>query len=408
MNMPRRRILHVFNRYVFTGGEEKSTEAIEVCLRESYDVERCFFESTDWTGDEAPHKLTQLIRTFYNHESRGRYEDCVRDFKPDVAVFHNTMPVGSPSLYHASQLLGLPVIQFVHNFRPFSVGGTLYLNGQLITEPLRGNYWREIMGGAWQRSVIKSAIMALVLKRLHRSGWLDSVKVWVCISEFIRGKFIEAGLPPERLITLRHFCDAHRDEPPIKDVGYYLFLSRLVEVKGVQVLLDAWQRLEEKLGDQAPELWIGGEGPLEPNVIAAAERSSKVRFLGLISGEQKQDAISGCRAMLAPSTWWEPLGLVTYEAYDNGKPMLAAASGGLCETVVDGVTGFLHQPGEVDALLADVLKLEAMSPDQRAAMGANGRQWLAENASIAQWKKEFDEIVERVCTAPKIALKRED
>ncbi len=47
--------------------------------------------------------------------------------------------------------------------------------------------------------------------------------------------------------------------------------------------------------------------------------------------------------MLAPSVWWEPLGLVTYEAYDYGKPMLAARSGGLSETVVAGLTGFLHE-----------------------------------------------------------------
>jgi glycosyltransferase involved in cell wall biosynthesis len=397
--MSRRRVLHVFNRYVFTGGEEKSTEAIESCLRESYDVERCFFESSDWTGPKAPSKLTQLIRTFYNHESRRRYEEMIRDFKPDVAVFHNTMPVGSPSLYHASLKIGLPVIHFVHNFRPFSVGGTLYLNGEFLPEALKGNYWREVFGGAWQRSIFKSAIMAVVLKFLHYSGWLRSVKSWVCISEFIREKFIEAGLPPEQLITLRHFCQMQSEESAFDDRAYYLFLSRLVEVKGVEVLLNTWQRLEEILGPKTPELWIGGEGPLEPMVVAAAARSSKIKFLGLISGSQKIEVIRGCRAMLAPSIWWEPLGLVTYEAYDSGKPMLAAASGGLCETIVDGVTGFLHEPGNANALMSDVLKIESMSLEARAEMGANGRRWLKENAGIEKWKQEFDKIVESACAA---------
>jgi glycosyltransferase involved in cell wall biosynthesis len=134
-------------------------------------------------------------------------------------------------------------------------------------------------------------------------------------------------------------------------------------------------------------------------VLAAAARSSKIRFLGLISGAQKIEVIRGCRAMLAPSIWWEPLGLVTYEAYDSGKPMLAAASGGLCETVVDGVTGYLHEPGNTNALMNDVLKIESMSPEARAEMGGNGRRWLKENAGIEKWKQEFDKIVESVCVS---------
>lgn len=388
------RILQVFNRYVHMGGEEKSVDRIYGHLGKEHTMERCFFESRDWTGAGAPGKLGQLRRSFYNAESRAKFEDICDSFKPDVALFHNPLPVGSPSLYHAAQLRGLPIIQYVHNFRPFSVGGTLYVNGQFTEEALGGNFWREVRAGAWQGSVLKSAIMALLLLRLQRSGWLENVKAWICISAFLRDKFVNgAGLPAERVHTLLHSWDAMPEAPPPRDEGYYLFLARLVEVKGVEVLLRAWEALEARLGDKCPVLHVGGEGPLEGMVRDATQKSAKVRFLGLVNGSEKREAIEGCRAMLAPSTWWEPLGLVTYEAYDFAKPMLAAKSGGLGETVVDGKTGLLYEPGDAEALVQAVLRLEEMSAADRVAMGVAGREWLLANTGVDEWRRKFDAVL---------------
>jgi glycosyltransferase involved in cell wall biosynthesis len=391
------RILQVFNRYVHMGGEEKSVDRIYRHLSERHEMGRCFFESKDWLDEGAPGKFGQLRRTFYNHESRARFEKAVEKFQPDAALFHNVYPVGSPSLYHAAHTLGLPVIQYMHNFRPFSISGTLYANGVFPEEALRGDYSREVRAGVWQGSRLKSAIMAMVLRRLHRSGWLQSVKAWVCISEFLRDKLVHgAGLPADRVFALRHSWDAMPDPVQTDDKGYYLFLARLVDVKGVTTLLRTWDILREKLGAATPELWIGGEGPLEDEVRLAVARHKDIHHLGLIGGAQKTEVLRHCRAMLAPSLWWEPLGLVTYEAYDYAKPMLAAASGGLTETVLHGKTGFLHEPGNAAALAQDVLKLEALSAEERRAMGAAGRKWLLENTSVEQWQNQFDEVLRRV------------
>ena len=391
------RILQVFNRYVHMGGEEKSVDRIYRHLSEHHEMGRCFFESREWTGHNAPGRFEQFRRTLYNHESRRRFELAIDRFKPDVALFHNAFPVGSPSLYHAAHLRGLPIIHYIHNFRPFCVGGTLYSKGGFLEEALSGDYRREVRTGAWQGSRLKSAIMAMVLRRLHRSGWLENVKAWVCISEFMRDKLVQhTGLPRGRFHALRHSWDALPVPVVSDDKGYYLFLARLVEVKGVAELLQAWRILREKLGVNTPELWIGGEGPLEDMVRAEAARAgSHVHHLGLIDGTRKTEVLRHCRAMLAPSLWWEPLGLVTYEAYDYRKPMLAAASGGLIETVVDGKTGLLHPPGNVNVLVDSVITLEAMSPQERAAMGEAGRAWLLQHTSVADWQRHFSEILSR-------------
>ena len=388
------RILQVFNRYLQMGGEEKSVDRIYQHLGEEHHVARCFFDSRDWTGERAPGKLGQLRNTFYNHASRQKFEETIKTFRPDVALFHNVFPVGSPSLFHAAALHHVPVIQYMHNFRPFSVGGTLYSKGLFLEEALGGNYRREVLMGSWQGSRLKSAIMALVLRRLRSSGWFANVRAWVCISEFLRDKLAgSTGLEPDRFHALRHSWDAMPLPPGAADSGYYLFLARLVDVKGVEVLLDAWGRLRERLGAATPALHIGGEGPLAERVKAEAAAHADIKYLGLVTGEAKHEAIRNCRAMLAPSVWWEPLGLVTYEAYDYGKPMLAARSGGLSETVIPGLTGFLHEPGDAPALAGDVMIIESMSAQERQDMGAAGRSWLLSECSPPRWKMEFDNIL---------------
>lgn len=393
-------LLHVFNRYLFRGGEELIVDKIHDDLSSQHAMTWCRFESAEWTGGGAPSKWRQAARLFYNREARGRLEAMLAASGAQAAVFHNIHPVGSPALYHAALGRKLPVVQFLHNYRPFSVGGALQVDGRLTPDALYGSHWPEIRGATWQDSMAKSALMALMLTLLRRSGWLQSVKAWVAVSDFMREKIVSAGaLPAARVHTLRHSWNALPQEPALDDAGYYLFLGRLVETKGVIPLLDVWDELFAQLGKRTPLLHIAGEGPLEHDVQQRVRTNPYIGFLGQIGGETKREALRRCRAVIVPSTWWEPLGLVVYEAYDFAKPVLAAKSGGLGEIVQHGVTGFQHEPGDVAGLVRDVLETEAASAATRHAMGRAGRQWLLREANTRTWLQRFEEILATALTA---------
>ncbi len=385
-------ILQVFNKYLEKGGEEKSVDRIYGHLQHE-GIERCFFDSLEWKGVGAPSAPAQLKKMFYNRESVSKFKQAIENHGSKVALFHNIYPVASPALYKAALDVDLPVIQYIHNFRPFSVSGTLWTGERVAEESLKGNYLAEIKAGSWQGSVVKSAIFAGLLKKLHLQEWLKSVKHWVAISDFMRDKFIDAGVPPEQITMLRHSWDMMNEPPKREDGGYYLFLSRLTTEKGVRVLLKAWEQLESELGPATPELYIGGSGDLENEVKMASEASSKIHYLGFVDKQKKAELIRKCRAMLAPSIWWEPLGLVTYEAYDHAKPMLAARSGGLSETVVDNETGILFDPNSAEAIVEAVCKVEDKKKEELLSMGDAGRDWLSRNADVDQWKSEFSAIL---------------
>ena len=396
MDTKRHRILQVFNRYLHAGGEEKSVERIHRHVSERHDLDRCLFDSADWKTPQAPSMAGQAARMFYNPTSRAQFEHALDEHQAEAALFHNLYPVASPSLYRSAQKRRLPVVQYLHNYRPFCVSGTVYARGQILTEALHGHWWREVKFASWQDSVVKSALFAVMLKLLHASGWLQSVKAWIAISDFMRDRIIETGVPASQVHSLRHSWDAMPEAPPHRDAGHYLFLGRLVEPKGIAPLLKAWEQLHQHLGLQTPMLHIAGEGPLEGLVRQHAASNPSIQYLGMISGAEKHEALSSCRALLVPSVWWEPMGLVLYEAYDFAKPVLAARSGGITEAVQPGVTGLLHSPGQVEAMVHDVLAMEAMSADQRHTMGSAGRAWLLRETAVRAWQERFDAIMEEV------------
>lgn len=390
------KILQVFNRYLHVGGEEKSVQRIYGDLEPDHQMTRCAFDSREWTGPGAPSRLSQARRIFYNPDSARKFEAGLTDSGAEAALFHNIYPVGSPALYDVACRRSIPVIQYLHNFRPFSVGGTLYARGKILPDGLQGNYYQEVRHAAWQGSKFKSLLFALMLKKLHRSGRLGSIKAWVAISEFMREKMIVAGIHPEKVHTLRHSWNAMAEPPPSEDHGAYLFLGRLVEEKGIKIMLDAWTEIYRRLGNRTPVLNIAGSGPLERLVREKSLTLPCIKLVGMLNGPEKSEALRTCRAVIVPSTWWEPLGLVVYEAYDFAKPVLAARSGGLGETVLHGRTGFHHEPGSAEGLARDVMELESMSPPSRTDMGAAGRNWLLRETDPGLWKRRFARILESI------------
>ena len=84
------------------------------------------------------------------------------------------------------------------------------------------------------------------------------------------------------------------------------------------------------------------------------------------------------------------------EAQSCGVPVVAHDLEGMREVIVDGVTGFLVQPGDVDALAARIDELLA-DPGLRAHMGAAGYRMARERFNIAARVNDYRELYEELC-----------
>lgn len=386
-------LLQVFNQYLEPGGEEVWVNEMLRLADETYSIRDLRFHSGAWMGKGAPTRLKQASMLWDHPQSRIRLREEVTKHRPDVLLFHNLIPVASLGMYEEAKALDLPVVRYIHNFRPFSPSGTMWLGGHVNASALKGNPWPEVFGRAWEGSFLRTFLLAVYQQRLLSSGNLDVVKRWIAVSDFMRDKFIEGGIPAERVTTLRHCWQSTPTLESATEGKHYLFLGRLVPEKGISPLLDAWALLEKRLGQACPQLIIAGSGSEEARIHARASRMKRVVCVGYVSGAVKEDLLRTSRGLIAPSIWWEPLGLIIHEAYDAARPVLAARSGGLTETVMEGTTGFLHDPGDVEQLANDVERLESFGQEGRAEMGNNGRRWLLENASPEEWRERFVAIV---------------
>ena len=131
----------------------------------------------------------------WNPKSLKEIREHHRRFRPDAWLVHNVFPVGSAAIYREAASIGIPIVQYVHNFRPFSVNGYLWAANRLAVGGLSRDYWTEIRHGAWQNSRLRTAWLAFTLSIMHALGWWNSVKVWIAVSDFVRQKFIAAGIP---------------------------------------------------------------------------------------------------------------------------------------------------------------------------------------------------------------------
>ena len=380
------KIIQVFNRYLKPGGEEKSVARMADDLESGgHSVVRFWRESAEWQAANAPSRLRQLFLMRRNPEVLELLRQQQSAFRADVWLLHNVVPVVSLGVYRLAREIGVPVIQWLHNYRPVSPSGTLFAGERLLAPEDRGVRWKESMAGSWNGRIATS-MLSLGFRRLSRNGDFDSVRAWVAVSEEMRRIFEKAGWYPLRLYTQRHSWHAQPAPVERRDDGYFLFLGRMVETKGVRFLLNLWRQPE--LGKT--KLIMAGDGPMAEEM--RAQSPSNVEWVGHVEGARKQDLKARCRAIVFPSIWPEPLSTVAYEAYEMSKPILASSLGGMPEIVQSGVTGLLLPAGELSAWLKAIVSLTA---EQSETWGIAGRKWLLENVSPQAWVAGFNSIAER-------------
>jgi glycosyltransferase involved in cell wall biosynthesis len=123
---------------------------------------------------------------------------------------------------------------------------------------------------------------------------------------------------------------------------YFLVVTELVRHKRVDLALEAARRA-------GVEIRVVGEGPDRERLEARfGGPASQARFLGRVADAELAGLYSGAQALVLPNV--EEFGIAAVEAQAAGRPVVAIAAGGALETVLDGETGILVEPGDVGAL----------------------------------------------------------
>lgn len=248
---------------------------------------------------------------------------AIRAHRPDVLHLHNVFPQVSPWAVRRAHALGVPVVQTVHNYRHSCVAGFRFRDGgpcdscvdRLLPVP-------AVVHGCYRGSRLQSAAMAAG-QVVHRGTW-RSVDAFLALTPFQVAELGRLGVPAGR-ITLRPTAvpDPGPPGPPGRNV---LFAGRLDEMKGVHMLLSAWERSSPPPGAR---LRIVGSGPLLPFLRFSA--GPEVDVLGPLDAAGVAAEMRAAALVALPSLWYEGQPRVLVEALAHGRPVLTTDVGGLAD-----------------------------------------------------------------------------
>lgn len=260
--------------------------------------------------DELVRKYALLLRTAVAQVARA----LIHGVRPEIVEAHIAYPTGVIA-WPIARLIGAKLVLYVHGADIHEVGMRSRAHHRLA------------------RFIFARADLIVVNSRYSRQSLLHGY-----------------GVDQRRVVVLSPGIDIRRfgatTREVSRDLRRVLFVGSLNDQKGLSVLLRAMSQLEK-----TASLRVIGDGPARASLEAdAAALGLEVRFDGAVPPDTVGRAMAESGVLAVPSTYGEALGLVALEGMASGALVIASRTGGLAESVEDGVNGFLVPPGDADAL----------------------------------------------------------
>lgn len=239
----------------------------------------------------------------------------------------------------------------------------LHVHGSSFDEFAR----TEDAGVQWLQSIVYAAVDRIVV-----------------LSEYWR-EVLTPRVRPEKIQVLPNAVEPGAYDP---DFGggppHVVFVSNLVDRKGVSELIEALEDLDER--DVEFRASIAGKGRLADVVDDLAARQENVQYLGYVSEERKRELLDSGTVFVLP-TYAEGLPIAMLEGMAGGNAVVSTTVGSIPE-VIDEENGKLIEPGDSDEL-ADALYDLVSSPGETERMARRNRALIEAEYS---WDRTTDRL----------------
>lgn len=298
-----------------------------------------------------PKMFMGFLRPLGSNEVASKFSALLEDFCPDIVHVGNIHSQLSPIIVKIAHEKRIKVVWSIHDYKLLCPRYDFLQNGKTVCEECLSNLRAVLNHKCVKNSRIASILgykEATKWSRRNLSEWTDA---FVCASDFVSDIMIRGGFPKEKVHTIIHSIETKRcslDNYPAKEERvYYCFIGRLSHEKGVKTLIEAANRCSHKLV-------IIGDGPLADQLKSVAHNN--IEFVGFKDWNGIKEIVSKARFCVAPSEWYEILGLVNLETLCLGVPILGANIGSI-PYLINKNNGMTFEPRNVEDL---VDKIEEM------------------------------------------------
>ncbi|MEM9646760.1 MAG: glycosyltransferase, partial [Planctomycetota bacterium] len=344
------RVLMVHSYYQLLGGEDVVFDAeSEMLTRFGHQV----FQYTRSNAEiEKKSGIAQAVDAVWNRMAAEKLASLVREHQIDLVHVHNEFPTLSGSIFHAAKRAGAAVVKTLHNARPLCPKAVRFRDGLPCESCVQKRFaWRGVAEGCYRDNRLATAVSSFS-SLLHHWKKSLSKHVDVCIAptQNVRDLYQRSGYEIGQIVVKPHFVETDLGMGQGSG-GFALYAGRLSEEKGLTTLLDAWNTLAERAGEQSvPQLHVIGDGPLADRMV---QRGPLVNWIGQVSKDEVYRHMGRAACLILPSACSETFGRVAVEAFSRGTPVICADHGGQAEVVHDEV-GMRFVPGDSNDLARKV------------------------------------------------------
>jgi len=335
----------------------------------------------------------ESFQMLYENESIDKkFEDILEEIKPDIVHIHHLIFL-SIGLIKKIKEKGIPIVFTLHDYWLMCPRWhVLKKNAKVCEKFTLGKFNQECLVCLNELLNIKKeskkiynfikrflpAFMLTWLKKIYFSlagiiynndnnihklrervsrikDLMESIDIFLAPSEFIRDRYIEFGIPQEKIKLSRYglntdlFNELQKNK---NDKLRFAFVGTLLPAKGVDVLIKSFNKIK----DQNAELmmygvlksYIGFEHYLP--YLRKILKNKNIKFMGGFDNCQIASVFQNIDVLVVPSIWPENSPLVIQEAFLFRTPVIASRIGGIMELVQEGLGGLLCNPGDVKDL----------------------------------------------------------
>lgn len=359
-----------------------------------------FVSAKDYNGPiSISRKLSEARSLIYSKESLEKFEQLCERVRPDVIHMNLVHRQITLSILDAPYLAEhrVPVLFTSHDYILVCPNYLMLDGSGAVCEAcLGGNFANCLKRRCVKGSTAKSAVAMAEADWYKRHCTYSKIDRIIAPSEFMRSKLIQGGFPEHQVIHLQNFAKnetleqaRNTDDKTDRKHPYILFFGRLSKEKGVGVLIDAFEHALPRLPEDV-RLVIAGEGPERDALMSKSD--DHVEFVGFKQGDELEKLVSGATLACCPSIWRENMPYSIVEALAEGTPVVGSRIGGIPESVIEGETGWLAEPGDISSLsgvLMHAMNTAADVPAYRA-MQQRCRSYVLENCNQSKYMDKLN------------------
>ncbi|MEW6068094.1 MAG: glycosyltransferase family 4 protein [Nitrospirota bacterium] len=330
-----------------------------------------FVDEIDYSNIKFSFKnLKTAFKMIYSFEAKRKLDALIKKTKPDIAHLHNIYGRLTPSILYALKKNNVLTVMTLHDYKLICPAYDMTSNGKPC-ERCKGSRFYN----AFMRKCVKDSYLASLVYAAESSvhsflrTYVKNISYFIAPSLFLRNKMIEFGVLEKKIEYIPNFINVNVDYSSNTKDDYFLYIGKLLHVKGVFTLLRAVKNIKKS------HLYVAGYGELRSKLEDYAKKNNmnNVRFLGHLSSEEMFKVLNMAKFVVLPTECYENAPLAVLEAFAYSKPVIGSNIGGIPEMVVNGETGLLFESGNVQGLREKIDYLLS-HPERISEMGKKARE----------------------------------